>query len=450
VFSQSNKRAGSHMRKHELIAAALIFVFLAPPLQAKTPDPVQLIRQKEYLEAESALAADRGLSQTDRAFLEGVMANRRNQVQKSIRLLTRLLPSLARGSRGRAIIALSTLADDYEKSFRYGDAANAYTELGRRYGTYMTETERRRARNEAMRWNLLRGAPPQQVTVVGFFRVPTTRDRMGLPELVVRIEGQPIPMILDTGANLCTMNLSSARRLKLKISAARATSRGISGSVMIVRTTVVPELQVGDAVLRNVAFMVLEDRDLDVPQLHYRFPGSLGFPVLSALGRITFFADGQLGVGGSARRPTPEESNFFLDRLTPVVAVTLNGTKGLFNIDTGATGSFFSALYYGSHLADFEGQPRGSLNLMGAGGEALIPVYFARSVALVLGKGCVRLEDVPVLTQPRGTGDDRFYGTIGQDVLQELQSYTFDFRTMHFRIEAPHCEPSNSATLKAR
>ena len=72
------------------------------------------------------------------------MANRRNRVADSIKMLEPLVPSLSATDKDRAVITLSTLADDYEKSFRYSDAANTYTELEKRFGLLMDENERQR------------------------------------------------------------------------------------------------------------------------------------------------------------------------------------------------------------------------------------------------------------------------------------------------------------------
>jgi len=151
----------------------------------------QLLQQRHYLELESALTSKSNLSAPDRSFFEGVMANRRNRVADSIRMLEPLLPSLSATNRERAIVALSTLADDYEKTFRYADAANAYAQLETRFGSSMSESERRRARTEAARWSLLRGAPPQTVEFARPFTVPITRDRVGLPEVTVDFRHSP-------------------------------------------------------------------------------------------------------------------------------------------------------------------------------------------------------------------------------------------------------------------
>lgn len=59
---------------------------------------------------ERALSSTSSLTGSDRAFFLGVMANRRNRVTESIRMLEPLVASLSSTHKERAIFALSTLA----------------------------------------------------------------------------------------------------------------------------------------------------------------------------------------------------------------------------------------------------------------------------------------------------------------------------------------------------
>jgi Aspartyl protease len=401
----------------------------------------ELLRERRYLELDRALSSNSNLNNSDRAFFTGIMANRRNQVAESIRTLEPLVPFLSATNKERAIIALSTLADDYEKAFRYSEAANTYAELERRFGSWMDENERQRAIREAARWSLLRGAPPQSAEVTGPFTIPITRDKVGLPEVSVEFGKLHESLILDTGANLSAMSFSLAQRLGLKLSRSVATSGGIAGRRMTVHTAVIPELQLGDAKLRNVAVIVIDDKDLVPPGVHYRIPGSIGFPVLSALGRITFFADGRFGVGLT---PTAEssgaEENLFLQRLTPIVVAEVGGMERLFTIDTGSEGSFFTVRYYLDHSRDFTSQTIRDFDLAGAGGRRTYPAYLTGIVNIKMGGACVVESELPVIAQTRGTSDDKFYGNVGQSVLRQFKSYTFDFQNMSFRAEGSTCE----------
>ena len=432
-----------------VVSWALVVLAWSLPPQSKdavsqsgTTDLNQLLRDRHYLELNAALSSKSNLSVSDRTFFEGVMANRCNRVAGSIKMLEPLVPTLSTTDKERGVITLSTLADDYEKSFRYSDAANAYSELDRRFGLLMDENERRRVSREAARWSLLRGSPPQSIEVKQPFSVPTRKDRVGLPEVSVDFGKFHESLILDTGANLSAISFSLAQRLGLKISNSSATSNGIAGRRMTIRTAVIPEFRLGEAKLRNVAVIVIDDKDMIVPTLHYRIPGSIGFPVLSALGRITFFADGRFGVGSNLAASSSGEENLFLQRLTPVVAAEISGAERLFTIDTGSAGTFFTLQYYIEHKNDFASQTIGNFELAGAGGVRTYPSYLTGKVNIKMGGACVSVNEIPVIAQTQGQSDDKFYGNIGQLFLGRLKSYTFDFEKMRFNAEGDTCTPT--------
>ncbi len=401
-----------------------------------------LLHERSYLMVEKALTSGAHLSRSDRAFFEGIMANRRNRAADSIRLLEPLIPTLSATNQARAVLALSTLADDYEKTFQYAAAADTYLDLVRNFASAMSAEQVRKAKREAERWNLLRTAPAQSATLDGPFTLDTTRDRLGLTETSVVVDGQRMPMILDTGANISVISRSTARRLGLSLSEGESTLEGGAGDEMLVHTAVIPELEIGRAKFRNVAVVVAEDRDMFMSSIAYALPGSLGFPVLSALGRITFFADGRFGVDAEAAGK-PDRENLFLQRLTPIVSAEIRGKEELFTIDTGATGSLLSARYYKDYAQDFDADMVDEVSLAGAGGTRSIPAYFAPRVSLSLGGACAYLDEVPVLIKPRGTSDDYFYGDLGQNALRWFPSYTFDFQTMNFIVNGSACAQSD-------
>jgi hypothetical protein len=67
----------------------------------------------------------------ERDYFADVRANRTGHLEDSIRLLRDALPNIRLSEPAQAAIALEALADDYNKSFRYDDAARTYDDLGR-------------------------------------------------------------------------------------------------------------------------------------------------------------------------------------------------------------------------------------------------------------------------------------------------------------------------------
>lgn len=428
-----------------LIAVLLVLPvwrLAASPSNATTAaDLNRMLRRRSYLELEKALASDVKLSPEERSLFKGVMANRRNRAADSIKLLQPLVATLSASDKEDAVIALSTLADDYEKTFQYSAASDTYAELVQNFSQYMSAEEVRKAQQEVQRWSLLRRAPAQSAEVDGGFKIDTRRNRLGLQQATVIIAGQATPVILDTGANISVISQSVAQRLRLKLLPGEATIEGITGDRVLVHAAVIPQLRIGKAKFRNVAVVVVADKDLFLKSVHYALPGSLGFPVLSALGRITFFADQKFGVNLRADNVRPSK-NLFLQRLTPIVAATIAGRQELFTVDTGAEGSFLSAHYYDDHPHQFDSKYLDELVLGGAGGTRRIPAYYAHQIDLGFGDACVRLKDVPVLITPRGISDDYFYGNLGQTTLRQFSSYTFDFQNMSFSVDGQPCGPS--------
>ena len=63
------------------------------------------------------------------------------------------------------------------------------------------------------------------------------------------------------------------------------------------------------------------------------------------------------------------------------------------------------------------------------------PSYVAETVPLTVGDTVVKLHFMRVLTQPLGSAAlDDVYGILGVDALEQLGSYTFDYRTMRFSV----------------
>ena len=63
------------------------------------------------------------------------------------------------------------------------------------------------------------------------------------------------------------------------------------------------------------------------------------------------------------------------------------------------------------------------------------PSYVAETVPLTIGNTPIKFHFLRVLTQPLGAAAlDDVYGILGVDALDQLGSYTFDYRTMRFSV----------------
>jgi hypothetical protein len=399
-------------------------------------DLALLVQEKRYIEFERQLegASAQGLSASDRALFEGILANRRNQVAKSIRLLEPLAHTLAEGPIDRAELGLCTLGDDYAKRFRYRDAADDYTLLSRVPG-YIEDDTGCQAALEGERWGLLRQSPAQSTTITGPFTLKENRTPAGLLEVPVQAPHFSDHWILDTGANLSAVTRTVAAQLGLTLSAATSTAQGSGGILVRIHTAVVPEIQISRATIRNLPVLVFEDNDLSFPQVSYQIHGSIGLPVLQSLGRITFHSDGRFAVHRASLRQKARPANLYLEGFTVLIETEIGGKQHLLTLDTGATGTFLSKQYYEEHKTEFDAEEPRELEMIGAGGSTIIRCYVLHDATFNIGGRGVELHDVYVLTELTGLPTE-FGGNLGESAVGLLSSYTLDFRNMTLTVDA--------------
>jgi len=66
-----------------------------------------------------------------------------------------------------------------------------------------------------------------------------------------------------------------------------------------------------------------------------------------------------------------------------------------------------------------------------------VPAFNGVDVPLAFGTASVVLHNISVLTKPHNTDPKEFfYGNLGQDLLRPLRSWSLNFRSMRFQIEA--------------
>ena len=203
----------------------------------------------------------------------------------------------------------------------------------------------------------------------------------------------------------------------------------------------------GTAKLHNVAVYVTADDNLYFPQIKRQIHALLGFPVIYALGRLTFTHDGTLVVSAHspAADPKTDAHLWFAGHALLVPLGTQFVKTGdhtaqvteqrLFVIDTGSRDTFFTNHFVAEHTQIFAGPPLETARLAGAGGEQDIPAYSAHNLPLFAGSTPILLTGPHVLTRPLEGALGRYYGLIGQDVLGTLASYTLDFRTGAFSVK---------------
>ena len=175
-----------------------------------------------------------------------------------------------------------------------------------------------------------------------------------------------------------------------------------------------------------------------------RWRGVLGYPALSALGSLTVTADSTIEVRPAVQVQHPDKDDrasggarFFLDGDQVIVALGRTGEERMFAVDAGGQQTYLTSRYFDEHSAEFAGQKMELFSIPGSQSLPPQPAYVAETIALPVGTAEVTVHFVQVLTAPVGSAAlDDVYGVLGVDALEQVKSYTFDYRTMRFSIVA--------------
>lgn len=381
----------------------------------------------------------------------GILANRNNHAKQSIELLEPLIDKVsASGDTAHEKLLRKALAEDYLREGDFGKAAKAYSTLESRLGAKLSPDEQDEIELPLKLLPLATGNPPMTVDPCEPFEIQVSRNPLGLTDLPVFVDARPHTWMLDPTAPFNLIARSTAREVGLKVSDDFATIHTLTGRPMQVHATVIPRFTVGGRItFHNVTAFVFEDADYAFPRTHYQVQGVLGYPALAALGSLTITADSTVEITPSeqpagksdalhateAATASLEGARFFLDGDQVIVALGTPGNERMFVVDAAGQQSYFTSRYYDEHSTDFAGKKEEMFSIPGAQGYPPQPSYVAETLPLTVGGETVHAHFIQVLTQPLGNSVfDDIYGVLGMDVLDQLRGYTFDYRTMRFRV----------------
>lgn len=408
-----------------------------PPDSPNWPD--WLLSEHRYVDLAEWMATAgtrRPVSPLTLAYLRGVLANKENQNAASIRALEPLASRLDPvADSARVVVVLKTLADDYLKTYRYGDAAQALDRIDRQYGAQMTPEDRADLHNDIEFRRALRNAARQRTTVPSPFTIPLRLDALGLREVVVHVGRDSSGWIFDTGANLSTITDGMARRLGLHVISTGATTKGITGASVPNRVTVIPELRFGSARVRNAVAIVLPDSALDIPQVPFQITAILGYPVLEALGRLAIGTD-SLRVDPRADEAPSDSSNLFLDNLAPLVAAQVGDSTRLFHFDSGADATLLTVRFCRAYTSLLSGLDSAHVQIGGAGGVQRYEGYRIPQLPVEIGGQRTVLDSVFVMREASRSPFESYFGNLAGNLAARYGGYTIDFRAMTFRLGA--------------
>jgi len=403
---------------------------------------VALLNDHQYPDMERMVddpAEGGSLTPQQKQLVRGVMANRENKPEESVKLLQPLLSELERSNAAptpEEKLLRKALAEDYLRMGDYAQANQAYLEMEYRLASGMTREERDEIELPVKLLPLAIHNPRMTVEAGDAFVLPYDRDTLGLTDVPVFVDGESHDWIFDPTAPFNLICRSTARSVGLKLSVETATIHTLTGKPIQVHMTVIPRFTIGTVTYRNMTAFVFNDADYYFPQSAYQVRGVLGYPAVSALGNVTVSARSRIEVqpGDKGERVT-DGARFYLDGDQIMAALGKRGEERMFKVDAGGQQTYLTSRWYSEHSSEFEGKKMELLALPGGQSRPPAPAYTADAVTLDVGGTPMTLHYMQVLTQPLDAAAvDDSYGTLGVDALDELKSYTFDYRTMRFKV----------------
>lgn len=419
---------------------------------------LNLLADHQYFRVQAQLSQ---LPPDQAQFYRGILANRSNNLKSSIELLAPLIDQVtASGNVAHEKLLRMALAEDYLRLGHWAEAAQAYQTLDTRLHAKLSSDEQDEIEMPLMMLPLAKDDPPMIADPCEPFRIQVGDDPLGLIDVPVFIDARSRTWMLDPTQPFNLINRSTAREVGLVISPQAATIRTLTGRPIQVHATVIPRFTIGGRLtLHNVTAFVYNDADYYFPHSGYQVEGVLGYPALAAMGKLTV-SDNAIQVDPAAEiEPSIDNdrlktgARFFLDGDEIIVALgnvadpaadpssrgasaATSSTDGsddrMFAIDAGSQQTYLTSRWFDEHAAEFNGQKTFMFSFLGEQSPPQ-PAYVAESVPLAVGNAEIALHYISVLTQPLGSAaHDDVYGVLGIDALDQLKSYTFDYRTMRF------------------
>ena len=263
----------------------------------------------------------------------------------------------------------------------------------------------------------------------------------------VRLNGKgPFNMVLDTGSDVATIDLATAKNLGLNLkSTARQVTGGGSEKSQVFLTQI-PQVEIGDLASKNIVAVAV-DLSKSSQVLGKPLHGALGYGVLQ--NRIVQFDYPKRIIRFYSTSPYPKvdpASNnehrlvlpFKLGDDSPIVDdVYVNGKRLKVVIDTGGGGTYFalmpeaiSALGLEQEMSQAEPDSRG------AGLNGVITSRKGKIKTLKVGS--INIDSPTIIFYPKGVGKDnrKYSGAIGNVFLQDFV-VTFDYPNKTVVLEGP-------------
>ncbi len=387
-------------------------------------DKTDFFRLRDEMEKQ-----DGQLSTAERLYYSSIVYNAFNKNDLATRKADSFLQYYTTGWSDKQILRIEEmLMDSYAKAGKYKNAAAISAIVLEKYAPEL----RAGLENTRKIWLSLAKAPAQTLNYMGPVSMPVSRNDIQLYEIPVKIgTHKEEKFIFDTGANISTISQSYADKLGLKPVDVLFDVSTAQGKKVKSGLALADSLWIGNALFKNVVFIVMPDDKLNFPSLNIYLNGIIGFPVISAFGEIQISRDGILTV--PQQPDNTHIQNLAFNGLTPLVQAKAGTDTLVFQFDTGAVNTHLFSNYYTKYNALIKKNSNHERKkLMSAGGARGMKMYTMPDLRLQIGNDIAHLNNVNIYTRPvHGAGEGIAMGNIGQDVIRQFSTMVLNFDRMY-------------------
>ncbi len=322
---------------------------------------------------------------------------------------------------------------NYANLYQYTKAAEAGDQLLQRYAKYLDEDKLKEVTDDNKCFHALQGFAAQSVAPHGDVTVPALKDKAGLWRIPVATKAGKDDFIFDTHANFSAVSVTVAKKMGIKLKGTSVeVESGATGTKVKCDMGIADSITIGDGVtVRNVVFLVMADSLMRAGD--YTFNAILGLPVIKALREVQLAKNGTFTIPA---KPTKSGiRNLCFSQLKPrVQVVTEDKDTLLLRLDTGADATSLSSTFFSRYKSYVtKNGEKTTENTGGVGGVKKMELYKLKSYTFKLGNKKATLSNVTVQVKAVGNEDSGalIYGAIGEDVMAQFDTTTFNFDDMY-------------------
>lgn len=387
-----------------------------------------LTENKSYFKLRKYFEANKdSLSKTDKLYFQSIIYKvfnkpklSNNTIEKLLKYKTQLNDTLLNK------IYNSKLSNNINL-FEYKIAAETSKYIQQNFIHLTDSSDVEMLKNELNIWNALSNTPKQEVIKSKDENIIMKKDKVGLFNIDISTNNTKLNFIFDTGANFSVIKKSMVEKLNFQYIKANFYATAATGKKVNCDIAIAKKIVIGNITLKNVVFLVLEDKDFSFPQINYFPNGAIGFPVIEALDEIRINKKNEIFV---PQKPIAYTSNnFALNELMPIIACEYKGDLLRFNFDTGASRTSLYPLFYEEYNSYIkQNYTQTEFTTASAGGKKTFKGYKIDSLHLKVANSSATIKNIILHIDNIGGKKSNFHGNFGQDYIKQFDQMILSFK----------------------